>query len=238
VTHVVEVGPGAVDPVDHDVEAERALMALGGDPPACLRVVDAFRSPARPQQLSRLGLPGRDPLDDAVARARCAALLAEIDERPQVEQTYVASLLGTRVTAAFRASLAAQHADAGTLRLHVRVRAAGRGADPAFTAQVGRGVVLVDVDLSPEWLVTVLAAGAAVVDGLVILDLRRDAHGGWSGLAVAWRKVKGTKFAPEVVPVVLAQTGDGWRCVAIGDEREGRVAAGRTRGFWSVQVSR
>lgn len=76
-----------VEPCDHDVEAERVVAAVGGDPPTCLRLVELAPRATAPQLWSSIrgsSVSDVDGTQDALARlpehVRCRLLAARLHD--------------------------------------------------------------------------------------------------------------------------------------------------------------
>lgn len=248
---------GEVDTVDHpDLDAELALVAFGGDEPACVALhrlwheavddggfvaewvepshlspawhswlamaLERMRSegfheflrhlpPARAQRMGEfLHRFPRPWIDRAAAEVNRRSLLRGAggggDERLGI---LLAQAAANRLRRAFVEAVGGRQLPFGAaalVPLTLRVDADGSAqAIEGVLAGPGRGVT---ITVDRRWLHQVWAAGAAVVDGHLVLAVDGDPTGGDGAVAsiVVWQEVR-----PTVVAARLVFDGQGWR---------------------------
>jgi hypothetical protein len=177
---------GALVVEDHDLEAERAMKALGAETPACLRLLKQWRdvhswatSPELFVQVrDRLG-PERILAPGALARA-CELSLLLTWERAWRTSSYretgherlLADQLRERALAPLAEHLAgwAQRLEASRTPT-VEVGLARPGKAPQVAGRMDRFGTRASVTLGVRWALTVGARGLAVVDDGFVLEL-------------------------------------------------------------------
>ncbi len=248
-THRVRWHRGALVLLDHDVASEVALTALGGDRPACLDVLDAWREACTgPRSVDRvdLALPLR--------RAATLARLVHTERRwadpalPDGDRRVALDRLVTRFRDAVAASLAPSRRQRGMQRIEVSVVPVPSGNRMGVEAVTAPDRIKLRVELPVSWVVQVAGRGVSRVGDHVVLDVvDRDDAPGSSGLlgvvAVRWdvprpRLVVPTLTRLWVEPVPLAPDGTGSATTEIGWD----IVAGRRpvrvreEPWWSVSV--
>ena len=237
VEHTVRWRRGRLVLLDHDVAAERAVAALGGDPCACVGVLDIWRRAceAASGRAHRRALP--EDLRPPAALCRMVATERRLaDPALRVERRAFADELVRGFRAALVKSLAPSQPDSGyTRRIDLDVRAVSAGAPLQLEAESWPGRVRLRVELALAWLVQVDSVGLAIVDDLLVLGVvDSDHHAGLLGvLTLGWK----APSAQLTVPVVASHwvrrgSPDGVWHVAHGN-RKVRLGDGP---WWSISV--
>ena len=169
--HVVVWRRGALALAHHDLAAEEALVALGGEPPPCLEVVRAWRAglvePAPPPAVHfSSGPKGRSPVAHVYPRG-AAPILPEPLRRTRL----LTLLLGRSLSWTQRGEVGARaYAPLASLRVPGRDLAVVGGADgPALGVVRGQHLLTLPV----RWLTHVWARELEVADGRFVADAAR-----------------------------------------------------------------
>jgi hypothetical protein len=243
-THEVLWRWGRLVAADHDLDAEAALVALGGEPCPCLEVLGQVRAvlagggrwpppssgaaPPPPfravaaavelrHQLRAAGAGSAAAADDrdAVARARQrVAQVRALDNR-----------LLRAVTDAAATTSAGQRRPGGPT-LVLRVTPLRAGEETSVDALIGAGRAQVRLGLPVEWLLEVAARGLAIAAGGLTLRADPADRAGARVAAVALRWADG--LVPQPWTGWLTRTPQGWAEVAGPPVRAGL--------WWSVRV--
>lgn len=176
VTHRVRYRRGSIVVLDHDVAGEWSLQALGGDEPACLAVLRAWRhtnldTVTTPEAVrSRIRSHGRVPawvvsLPAALDVARRQTLLMT------AERTGGAGSGGYLLRETQRLALPPLHrwmvaaGEAGRQPLVAKVSVVAPPEEPSFGLWREEGTLVVGVSLRPSWWRDVALAAGPLVDG-------------------------------------------------------------------------
>lgn len=247
-THHVRWHRGALVLVDHDVGAERALTALGGDEPACLGVLAAWRDAcAGPRPADRSDLPL--PLRRAATLARLVRTerrwadpaLSDGDRRVALDR------LVSRFRDAVAVSLAPSRRRRGMQRIEVAVVPAPSGARIGVEVVTAPDRIKLRVELPLSWVVAVAGRGLSSVGEHVVLDVVDVDHRGGRpvGLlgcvALRWEVPRPRQVVPVLSRVWLAPVegvgGDGGSTEVAWEIVEGRRPVRVVHEpWWSVSV--
>jgi hypothetical protein len=216
-THQLRWRRGAFVALAHDVEAERAMHALGGERVRCLELVDVWRD----------AVTGRRPPDtfDLPADLRRVATLARlvrVERRwsdpalPDGERRVALDRLVSRFREAVAASLAPSRRQRGLQRIEVNVRPVPSGERIGVEAQTAPDRIRLQVQLGLAWNVQVAGRGLGAVDDAVVLDVvDHDRDTGALGvIAVRWEVPRPRLVVPQLVTLWAEPSGDGsWSSV-------------------------
>lgn len=192
ITHRVRYRRGSIVVVDHDVAGERSLQALGGDEPACLAVLRAWRhtnfdTVTTPEAVRlRIRSHGRVPawvvsLPATLDAARRQTLLMT------AERTGVAASGGYLLRETQRLALPPLHrwmvaaGEAGRQPIVAKVFVVAAPREPSFGLWREDGSLVVGVSLRPSWWRDVALHGSPLVDGDRVFLLDR-------GRGLRWRE--------------------------------------------------
>lgn len=169
--HVVVWRRGALALAHHDLAAEEALAALGGEPPRCLEVVRAWRAglveaAAAPAVFFSAGAKGRKPVAHVVRGGGAPAL-----PEPLRRIRLLTLLLGRSLSWTQRGEVGARaYGPLASLRVPGRDLAVVGGAEgPSLSTIRGQHLVTLPV----RWLTHVWARELEVVDGTFVTDAAR-----------------------------------------------------------------
>ena len=172
VEHVVVWRRGALALAHHDLAAEEALAALGGQPPPCLAVVRAWRAglvdaAPPPQVFFSAGHKGGAPVAHVVHRGGEPVLPEALRRTRQLTL-----LLGRSLSWTMRGEGGARaYAPLASLRIPGRDLAVVGGADgPSLGLLHGQHLLTLPV----RWLTHVWARGIEVADGCFVADAARS----------------------------------------------------------------
>jgi hypothetical protein len=226
---------------NHDVRAELALAALGGDPPSCVRVLQAWRRVLREPDLGSLWdlesvldaprtwrvSPARTvSVGDVVGELpiplqRVAALAAIVRAHrrwddatlPAATRHRLEHFLASRVRDAIQESLEPMHIYRPHFELHVRCAVAGPADEQAVEFHTSQRLGHLHCRLPLWWLVVVWARGLAAIDGATVLDAARAR--GSAGLtigALRWELDGWYRLRPEFFSAFARHEPNGaWR---------------------------
>ncbi len=211
---------------DHDLEAERAMKALGAETPACLRLVKQWRelhswatSPELYVQMrDRLG-PERILGPGALRQTSELSLLLTWERAWRTSAYYgvgherlLERQLGDRALAPLTA-----HVDLWSRRLEsgrtpsVEVKLARPGRVPEVKGSIDRFGARARVTLGVGWALGVWARGLAVVDDGFVVALV-PTTGDLGARAIRWERQGDGGARPVVAPARLGRSPDGsWR---------------------------
>ena len=237
VQHTVRWRRGRLVLLDHDVAAERAVAALGGDPCACVGVLDVWRRAceAASGRAHRRALPE----DLRPTAALCRMVTAErrwADPALRVERRAFADDLVRNFRASLAKSLAPSQPDSGyTRRIDLEVRAVAAGAPLQLEAESWPGRVRLRVELALAWLVQVDSVGLANVEDLVVLGvLDSDHQAGLLGvLTLRWQTPSPQLTVPVVEPHWVRRSAPDGAWQVVQGNRRVRVGQGP---WWSISV--
>ena len=171
VTHTVRWQRGRIVAMDHDVVAERAFVALGGEMPACLDVLAGWRRAceATSGRAHRRALP--EELQPTAAL--CRLVTAErrwADPALRPERRGFAEDLKHRFRAAAAESLqSSQPAGGVRRRIELNIRAVAPDHSVIVEGEARSDRVHLDIELPLSWLLTVEGRSLAVVSDRVVL---------------------------------------------------------------------
>lgn len=237
VQHTVRWRRGRLRLLDHDVAAERAVVALGGDPCPCVEVLDVWRRACETAsgRAHRRALPE----DLRPAAALCRMVAAErrwAHPALRVERRAFADDLVRNLREALVKSLQPSQPTTGyPRRVELDIRAVAAGSPIQLEADVWPSRVRLRIELALSWLVQVDGLGLANVDDLVVLAVVDNDYGaGLVGvLALSWKIPSPQLTVPIVAPYWVGRHGsDGGWCVVRGRRRV-RVGDGP---WWSISV--
>jgi hypothetical protein len=249
--HHVSWKRGRLAVEDHDVAAELAVEALGGDRPPCVALYSTWRelcssstsaeallAPVtaglsagssrgrrRPGAVDRAldGLP--EPLRDVMALIALVRGERAAEGSDPPVPTQVHRLISAHVGTGMRRSLGAAQRSGGRTVVSARLTVAPLNDEPAVDIAGDRRRLRVALSLPARWLVEVAGRGAASIGDRFVLRLRPP-----SGLAVRWL-VDGTEVVPTLVELRLSRAGD--RSWVVDQEEPATTGA-----FWSVRRGR
>lgn len=210
-THRLEWRRGKLVLTDHDLGAERAMLAFGGEMPACLATLQTWRNLHTWAMASELYHQMQARLDgDALlgpgALGEAHRLgLALTWERAWSRTEYLSQhgrllseVLRDLATPAVRQHLRHWMRERGSRRLSsVRVAAARRDEPVSIDGVMDSVGVRAVATLSARWLTGVWARGLAVVDGGLVVDLDPPSPGAGSGTAPAALRVRAVRWDPD-----------------------------------------
>lgn len=230
--HRVSWRRGKLKLEDHDLSAERTMLAFGGSLPECLQVLQLWRnlhSWAMSAQLlqqmqSRLG-PGGLLVPGDLRRVHDLGLLLTW-ERTWRRSAYFSDhgrLLRERLQAealpALRAHLRWWMPRLGCRRIsRLELEALRRGQRPTVVGYMDTVGAKATATLGVAWLLDVRSRGIEVVDGAFVLEVTAEdvdgdgGDGGTGGLAVRavrWEKQRDGLGTPVGAPAVLRRRPDG-----------------------------
>jgi hypothetical protein len=246
-THRVRWGRGKLVLEDHDLSAERALVALGAERCPCLELLGSWQEAFGGDRRLVLsgGVPKRRPtgLPQGLDRPATVARLvqqtrrwARLAEEPGGARETLFRRLLEEFKGAVAASLLPSRQRRAVQRIDVKVRPLEPRADPTLEIEVGRGQVRIVAELSVSWLVQVWAWGLATVEGALALEVV-DATMDGRRLATTLLRWE-AEGAPGVSPTVATA----WvERVDVEDESGWRIVDGppvRPRLWWSIDVRR
>lgn len=211
---------------DHDLSAERTMLAFGGELPACLRVLQLWRnlhSWAMSAELFRQvqARVGDDPLlaPGPLGAVRELGLLLTW-ERAWRRSAYFSDhgrLLAEQVRARaldpLRGHLRFWMRHLGCRRISaVDVELQRRGQEASLSGEMDSVGVRATATLGTPWVLGVWARGLAVVDGAFVVDVS-DETGGDDGVvavrAARWERQAGGRSSPVVAPALAERRADG-----------------------------
>jgi hypothetical protein len=225
--HRVTWRRGKVVLEDHDLGAERAMLALGGEPCACLRVLQGWRNLHSWSMSAEL-------FRQMTARLGEGSILAPGDLAPvhelglllTWERTWKRSAWFSGHERLLREQVARRAL--GPLRRHLdvwrdRVGSRRISAVEVHVQRPGRPAVLVGsmdrigtkatATLGTAWVLRVWGRGLAVVGGAFVLDAveEEEGTGELRARAVRWEEQAGGVFAPAPAPAAIRPTeAGGW----------------------------
>ncbi len=224
--HRVSWRRGSLVVEDHDIEAERAMKALGAETPACLLLVKQWRelhswatSPELyTQVLDRLG-PGRILAPGALRGPSELSLLLTWERAWRMSAYYgtgherlLARQLGDRAGPPLGA-----HVDHWRRRLDcdrtpsVEVKLARPGQAPRVVGSIDRFGARATATLGVRWALVVWARGLAVVDDGFVLELLPSSQA-LGARALRWEAQADGGARPVVAPARLGRDRQGtWR---------------------------
>lgn len=212
---------------DHDLSAERTMVAFGGETPACLQVLQLWRNlhawamsgELFRQMQSRLG-PAAPLAPGELGRVHQLGLLLTWD-RAWRRSAYFSEhgrLLDERLREcalpALRTHLRWWMSRRGCRRIAgVELRVLRRGQEPEVRGEMDAVSVRATAGLGARWLVGVWARGLAVVDGAFVLEVGPEgADGRAPARAVRWDERPGGRAVAVAAPALVARRPDGgWR---------------------------
>ena len=247
-SHHVSWKRGRLAVEDHDVAAELAVEALGGERPPCVALYTAWRELCRsttPTETLLAPVTTGRSAGPALGRRRPGAVDRALDDLPEPLRDVMAlialvraeraaagsdapvpaqvhRLMSAHVSTAMRRSLGAAQRSGGRTAVSAHLTVVALSEDPAVDITGDRRRLRVGLSLPARWLVEVAGRGAAAVGDRFVLRLRPP-----TGLAVRWT-VDGTEVVPALVQLRMTRAGDlSWVV-----EHEEPAAAGA---FWSVR---
>ncbi|HET7487242.1 MAG TPA: hypothetical protein VFJ85_04890 [Acidimicrobiales bacterium] len=215
---------------DHDLSAERAMLAFGGEAPECLQVLTLWRnlhSWAMSTELlqhmqSRLG-PGVLLAPGDLRRVSDLGLLLTWEREWRRRRYFsdhgriLTQQLRQRAMPPLREHLKYWMAELGSRRMSkVDLELARRGQPPALRGRMDSVGVRAHAVLGVQWLVEVWARGLATVDGALVLEVVEEQVRGTPEVAavraVRWERERGGGAVPEAVPALVQRLPAGeWR---------------------------
>ncbi|MFT7645564.1 MAG: hypothetical protein ACI8Y4_000294 [Candidatus Poriferisodalaceae bacterium] len=203
--HQVVWNRGSLVFLHHDLDAERAMEGLGGEPPECLivyrawtdictadRPLQAFDSPIGPRGRSAGPLPNvlRRYLESLPTGLRDVAAVAAVVRAQRRDRsrrgevlTRVPPLLqrrmSERVSAALLASLEPARAEGARQRVEFSLRVVPVGESPSVEGEITSRRIQLRLSLSPTWLVEVERLGFPIENGTMLLACRGQRAAGF-----------------------------------------------------------
>ncbi|MDQ6928631.1 MAG: hypothetical protein M3159_08205 [Actinomycetota bacterium] len=184
---------------DHDLSAENALLAFGGDPCACMQALRLWRHQfGMPPELfssmqtylgadaalapKELELPRELGMDLSWDRAwRRSSFLERKQER------LLQAGLRERALPLFRQHVTAEKQGFGCRVVSgVQVRVAPSIAEVKVSGEMDKVAVRAVIELHPSWLVEIWPRGIGIVDGVFVAELVDDSYDAPSVRAVRW----------------------------------------------------
>lgn len=225
--HRVTWRKGKVVLEDHDVGAERAMLAFGGELPACLKVlqlwrnlhswamsIELFRQVQKSLGPAALLAPGelaaRNQLGLMLTWERAWRNSAWFSDHGRLLHEH----LRADVTALLREHLKYWMAERGCRRISSAVLEVPPGEPPSLRGQMDTVGVRATVSLGAGWVVQVWGRGLALVDGAFVLEVvGHDEHGAAVLVrAVRWDEAEPGVFRPVAAPARVRRDDAGaWR---------------------------
>lgn len=232
----------------HDIAAERALEALGGEPTGCLdlyrrwrelcattKPTDAITEPTSIglRSTSRAPSPASQALDELppglrevmalIALVRAGRSASADGRATPAVPPRVHRMLTGRLDAALRASLEAARRAGGRTRVTAELAVLPIGDQPGVVVEGSARRMDVHLALPAGWLVEVAGRSSGFDGPRLLLSLRPP-----RGLAVRWDVASG-RVVPRLVAVTVEPDGrGGWRVAT-----ESPATGGA---YWSVQL--
>lgn len=219
---------GKVKLEDHDLSAERALLAFGGEPCACLRALrlwsDQFGMPPElfdqmPRWMGAEAVLAPAALDH---QRHLGMLLSwerawKMQGRQAKQGRLVEREVKARAVPALRAHLtAAKGAFGSRLVRGVSVVVVPAGRAPALSGRMDRVSVSAEATLSSDWVLDVWARDMAVVGGALVLTAAGDEPA--SVTAVRWVAGGGSEATPRAFPATVDRGPEGAWALRWDDE--------------------
>ncbi|MDQ6909501.1 MAG: hypothetical protein M3Z84_01755 [Actinomycetota bacterium] len=198
---------------DHDLSAENALLAFGGEPCACMQALrlwrhqfgmppDLFSSMQKylgadaalaPRELS---LPRELGMDLSWDRAwRRSSFLERKQER------LLQAALRERALPLFREHLTLEKQRHGCRVISgAQVRIAPSIAEVTVAGEMDKVAVRATVELNASWLVQIWPRGLGLVDGAFVVELVEDSYDAPLVRAVRWDGPSGARRVPLLAP--------------------------------------
>ncbi|MDH4144810.1 MAG: hypothetical protein OEY23_06520 [Acidimicrobiia bacterium] len=237
---------GKVVLVDHHLGAERALVALGGERPACFDVLDSWRDACAWK--APAGVAARRRLSGELERVLTLAQLARFQRelRRSSEPHPRARSMSERLLREVRAALAASTVElrrAGGPKLALAVRplladprAAPHGLEapePSLDIEGTPAQLRIEAALPIEWLVDVWGRELATVDGALVLEVVSAEPDGRRASVVALSWIVEDRNWMPVVQRCWVGLDDGGEWHRLDDDAPGPRPP---RMWWSVRV--
>jgi hypothetical protein len=210
--HRIRWERGVLILVDHDLDAEEACLALGGEPSPCIAILNQWRKvqaelegdhPAASAALWRLAgeteptalrLPGELGWMIAVrAIVRCQELWDDPDV-PDTSRRVLATAMTARLRAAVDATLAPSRGHRRRLAVQVRTRMLPPGEQSRFDVRATPGELRIEAELPLTWLAVAWGRGVAAVEDHLVLDVTTVEESG-SRLAATTVRWEPSRFA-------------------------------------------
>lgn len=213
---------------DHDLEAERTMLLLGGEPCACLRVLHLWRDlfswamsgEIFRQMESRLGPGGHFLAPGDLREVHELALLLTWQRRWRRSAYFsdherlLREQLRKRALGPLRDHLTLWRQRVGSrLMSSVDVSVARPDEAPSLEGSMDRVKATATARLGVDWLLRVWARGLAVVSDAFVLEVE-ETNGSPTPVvrAVRWEEEAPGRYAPVAGPARLGRDGDGgWR---------------------------
>jgi hypothetical protein len=212
---------------DHDLAAERTMLAFGGEKPACLQALQLWRNlhswamsgQLLQQMQSRLG-PGGLLVPGDLQRVHELGLLLTWDRAWRHSRYFsdhgrlLRELLEQRAVPAVEAHLRRWMPEFGCRRLSgIELKVLRAGQSEGLHGQMDSIGARVTAILGARWLTRVAARGLEHVDGAFVLEVTRKEiagdHGAVAVRAVRWERQPAGWAAPVGAPAVARPTPDG-----------------------------
>jgi hypothetical protein len=236
--HTVVWRRGKLVLVDHDLQSEATMVALGGEPPPCVQVLYAWRRARRTARFVQIDdetinyFRARNlTLGDKFQAALLPESLRQLRERTTWLNTLRTRAEGARVfgsrtdlpgkslvTAIRRLAENTLDRLVDPLRSFIPVEPSAkvlpRGAPPSALGRPGGGgrIQLAEVFLPPEWLATVGLLEVAEVDGRFVLavDEPNDDVSQLDATVVEWRTTPTGRLAADITCGRLVRADGRW----------------------------
>ncbi|MDP9403456.1 MAG: hypothetical protein M3P85_08995 [Actinomycetota bacterium] len=226
--HRVTWRKGKVVLEDHDLASERAMLAFGGELPACLKVLQLWRnlhSSAMSIELFRQVQASLGPAAALLAPGELAARnqlgLMLTWERAWKHWSWLSEHgrllhdhIRPEVLVLLREHLKFWMAERGCRRISSAVLEVPRGAPASLQGQMDTVGVRATASVGGTWVVQVWGRGMALVDGGFVLEvLGHDEHGAAAIVRAArWDEAEPGVFRPVAAPARVRRDSAGaWR---------------------------
>lgn len=212
---------------DHDLAAERTMLAFGGAVPACLQALQLWRNlhswamsgQLLQQMQSRLG-PGGLLVPGDLQRVHELGLVLTWDRAWRHSRYFsdhgrlLEEQLRERALPPLKEHLRHWMPEFGCRRVSaIELKVLRAGQQPGVHGQMDTVGARVTAILGARWLVEVWARGLALVDGSFVLEVVDEEPGGGAGAiparAVRWERQRGGWVAPVGSPALVRPRPEG-----------------------------
>lgn len=212
---------------DHDLAAERTMLAFGGETPACLQALQLWRNlhtwamsgQLLAQMQSRLG-PGGLLVPGDLQRVHQLGLLLTWDRAWRHRRYFsdhgrlLDEELRQRALPPLKEHLRRWMPEFGTRRISgIELKVQRRGQQAGLHGQMDTIGVRVTAVLGASWVLQVWARGLQLVDGAFVVEVTDEEVGGDPGVsrvrAVRWERQRAGWAAPVGAPALVRPADDG-----------------------------
>jgi len=216
---------------DHDLAAERTMVAFGGDKPPCLQALQLWRNlhswamsgHMLQQMQSRLG-PGALLVPGDLQRVHELGLVLTWDRAWRHSRYFsdhgrlLREQLERRAVPAVERHLRQWMPQFGCRRLSgIELKVQRSGQSEGLYGQMDSVGARVTAVLGARWLTRVAARGLELVDTAFVLEVTGEHAGGVGVRAVRWARQPAGWAAPEAAAAVARPTGEGGWSLAWDD---------------------